>query len=378
MTNDIQIVRLSGQAKDVNRFLRIGYGVYRHDPFWVAPMLGDLKKTLSQDNPFFQHAEMGLWVASRHGQDIGRIAGIIDHSYNTCQNEKTAFFGFFESHNDPQASHQLFEAVHVWARQKQLRRMLGPMNPSTNDECGLLVEGFDSSPVFMMTYNPPYYVDLVLAEGFQKAKDLLAFYIDLRNNPLDRLQRIANGISQRSNNNLTVRPIRRKTLQSDLAKIKEVYNSAWQENWGFVPMTDAEIDFMAQRLRPMLVEGLVWITETPDQPVGFLVAVPDFNQAIKPLRGRFLTLRLLGFMPYLFGWRRPRLARLILLGTKKPFRRRGVESLMLAEGLKFGLRAGFRACEASWILEDNIKVQQLIALFGGKPYKVYRIYEREL
>src|SRR4029077_12216473 len=173
--------------------------------------------------------------------------------------------------------------IRDWARSKGMKRLLGPMNPTTNDECGLLVEGFDSSPVFMMTYNPRYYVSLVEGEGLGKAKDLLAFHIDLAKIPMDRLSRIGAKVRAR-NRDLAFRPVRRKTLAQDIVKVKEVYNAAWQDNWGFVPMTDAEVDFMGARLKPLLMEGLIWLAESDTEPVGFLLAMPDYNVALKPLQ----------------------------------------------------------------------------------------------
>ena len=191
MSSDTHIVPLSSQPKDVRRFLRVSYEIYRQDRLWVAPLLMDLKQILSERNPFFQHAEMQLWVATRDGRAVGRIAGVLDRAWNQHQNERAAFFGFFESIDDAQTSHSLFDAVFNWARQQGVRRVLGPMNPSSNDECGLLVEGFDSSPALMMSYNPRYYEALVTREGFHKAKDLLAFHIELANSPMERLERIA-------------------------------------------------------------------------------------------------------------------------------------------------------------------------------------------
>lgn len=377
MSRDLQIVPLSRRPKDVLRFLKVSYGIYRDDPHWVAPLLFDLKKVFSDANPLFEHAEMQLWVATRDGQDVGRIAGIVDRNYIRAQNDSAACFGFFECVNEPPVSAALFEAVYLWARQKGLRRVIGPVNPTTNDECGLLVDGFDSPPAFMMTYNPRYYADLLAAEGFVKAKDLLAYWIDLANNPMDRLGRIADKCRRR-NPELTFRPVRRKTLTADLAKIKEIYNEAWEENWGFVPMTDAEINFLAARLKPLLVEGLVSLVESPTEPVGFLLALPDFNEAFQPLRGRLLTPRLLGFLPYALGWRAPKSCRVVILGVKEGYRGRGLESVMLVEGFRVGYRLGFRGAEASWVLEDNLQSRRLIEAFGARHYKTYRLYERGL
>ena len=377
MSNDIQIVPLSRTSREVLRFLKVSYGIYEDDPNWVAPLLMDLKKVFTDANPLFEHAVMQLWIAIRGGQDVGRIAGIIDHNHNHAAKDPAAFFGFFESVNDPAVSGRLFETVFGWTRQAGLQRVLGPMNPTTNDECGLLIEGFDSPPVLMMTYNPRYYVTLVKAAGFRKAKDLLAFHMDLAKIPLDRLGRIAAKIKQR-NPNLVFRPMRRKTLEQDLAKVKEVYNAAWQDNWGFVPMTDAEVDFMAARLKPLLMEGLIWLAEAGAEPVGFLLALPDYNIALKPLQGRLLTPKLLGFIPYLLGWKCPPRTRVITLGVKDKYRGKGLESAMLIEGLKVGMDAGVTESEASWILEDNVMMCRVLEAIGGRSYKTYRLYEREV
>ncbi|HUJ43949.1 MAG TPA: hypothetical protein VLW52_10110 [Opitutaceae bacterium] len=377
MENNIQIVPLARNAPQVRRFLKVSYGIYRDDPHWVAPLLADLKKVFTDDNPLLQHAEIALWVAVRGGRDVGRIAGILDHNYARTQKDNAAFFGFFECLNDTAVSAKLFASVLAWARQRGAQRILGPMNPTANDECGLLVDGFDSSPVFMMTYNPRYYVDLVTAEGFKKAKDLLAFVMDITKCPLDRMARIAEK-TRRRYPELTFTPVRRATLARDLVKVKEVYNAAWEANWGFVPMTDAEIDFMAGRLKPLLVEGLVWLVESPTEPVGFMLALPDYNIAIKPLRGRLLTPKLLGFLPYLFGWKFPPRGRCITLGVKAKYRNRGLESVMLTEGFKTGFKVGFKDAEASWILEDNTMMCRLLEAFGARVYKTYRLYAREV
>lgn len=377
MGTDIEIVPLSRRTKDVERFLKVSCGIYQDNPHWVAPLWVELKRVFSEANPLFEHAQMQLWAASREGNDVGRIAGILDHHHNRVQNDHAAFFGFFECVHDSRVSQGLFDAAFAWARAQGVRRMMGPMNPTTNDECGLLVEGFDSPPVFMMTYNPRYYADLLGAAGFRKAKNLWAFQIDLAHCPMERLERIARQVKER-HPELKFRLVRRQTLDSDLAKIKEVYNEAWRANWSFVPMTDAEIQFLAGRLKPLLIEGLVWLAETPTEPAGFLLALPDFNEALQPLRGRLLTPRVLGFLPYLLGWKRPIRARVVALGVKEKFRGRGLESVMLLEGLKAGWHAGFREAEASWVLEDNVKMHRVLEVFGAKPYKTYRLYERDV
>jgi hypothetical protein len=377
MSHEMQIVPLSRRPGEVSRFLRFSYRIYGRDPYWVAPLLMDLKKVFTEANPLFEHAEMQLWMAVRDGQEVGRIVGVVDHHHNRSQKDSAAFFGFFECVNDAQVSGRLFETVFGWARQKGLKRVLGPMNPTTNDECGLLVEGFDSSPALMMTYNPRYYVDLLAAGGFRKSKDLLAYHLDVKDTPMERLEKLAERV-KRKWPELSFRPIRRKTLEGDLAKIKEIYNAAWQENWGFVPMTDPEIDFLAGRLKPLLMVDISWLVETATEPIGFLMALPDYNVAFKPLRGRLLTPKLAVALPYLLGWKTPKACRVITLGVKDSYRGKGLESVMLFEGLKEGRQAGIETAEASWVLEDNTMMNRLMEVYAGRVYKRYRIYEREV
>lgn len=373
--SELSIIPLTRTGASIQRFLRVPYPIYQDDPLWVAPLMDDLKKVFTDANPFFDHAEMQLWVAVRGGQDVGRIAGIVDRNFNSFQKENAAFFGFFECANDRSVAHALFESAVGWARLRGLSKMLGPLNPTTNEEGGLLVKGFDSSPVFMMTYNPRYYEELIAGEGFVKAKDLLAYFFNLANTPMGRFERIAAKFKGREPD-IKIVPIRRRNLTECLSKVKAVYNEAWQANWGFVPMTDPEVDFMADRMKPLLTDGLAYVAETAQEPVGFLLAMPDFNQAFKPLKGRLMTPQFFGFLPYLLHWKTPDICRVITLGVKAQYRGRGIEAAMLAEGLRTGFRLGFTGVEASWILEDNIAVQRVIELFGGKPYKTYRIYER--
>jgi GNAT superfamily N-acetyltransferase len=375
--HEIIITPLPRRSSAVRRFLTLSYVIYREDPNWVAPMLADLKKVFTDANPLFEHAEMQLWMATRDGRDVGRIAGILDTQHNRVAKDNAAFFGFYECVDDRAVSRALFAAVSDWARTKGVKRLLGPMNPTTNDECGLLVEGLGERPVLMMTYNPAYYPALIEAEGYTKARDLLAFHVDIAKAPLDRLDRLAARTRQR-HPELEFRPVRRRTLAADLAQLKAVYNAAWEHNWGFVAMTDAEMDFMAARMKPLLVEGLIWLVEAQGEAVGFMLAIPDYNEVFQPLRGRLLTPRLLGAMPFLLQRRFPKRCRVLTLGTKAAWRGRGLEAVMLSEGFKTGRRLGFVDAEASWVLEDNIMMCRFMEMFGARVYRRYRIYERAI
>lgn len=377
MNGPIEVIAVPRTRRQIDRFLRVAYPIYAADPHWVAPLLMDLRKVFTDANPLFTHAEMNLWIARQNGRDVGRIAAVVEHTHNQLHHDRAAFFGFFESLDHAAVANALFDEVAAWAQQRQLARLLGPVNPTSNDECGLLLEGFDSPPLFMMTYNPPYYPALFEQYGFRKSKDLLAFLIELADLPMDRLRRIAAKVRTR-NPEVALREVRRRTLSEDLAKVKEVYNAAWEDNWAFVPMTDGEIEFLASRLKPLLMEGLLWLAEVGTEPVGFLLALPDYNVAFQKLRGRLLTPQLIPAAPYLLGWKRPPMVRVLTLGVKRAYRGRGLETAMLIEGLRVGCAAGFTRAEASWILEDNVMMSRLLETIGGKPYKRYRIYEKEL
>lgn len=377
MSQPVEIIPLKRTAADVRRFLKVPYPIYAKDPHWVAPLLMDVEKVFSDANPLFEHAEIQMWIARRNGSDVGRIAAILERLHNETHADQAVFFGFFECINDQQVADRLFAQVADWGREKGMKRILGPMNPTSNDECGLLVDGFDSPPVFMMTYNPSYYPALTEGNRFAKAKDLLAYDFDLANTPMTRFERIWSKFQKREPD-IRVVPVQKRMLEAQLTQIQHVYNEAWEANWGFVPMTDAEIKFMAARLKPLLVEGLTQIAIKDDEPVGFLLATADFNEAFQPLKGRLMSTGLLKAAPYLLQWKTPRYCRVLTLGVKASYRGRGIEAAMLTHGLRTGFRLGFQRIESSWILEDNTAVQRVIELFGGKVYKRYRLYERPI
>ncbi|MFN2387755.1 MAG: N-acetyltransferase [Thermoanaerobaculia bacterium] len=322
---------------------------------------------------------MQLFLARRGGESVGRIAAILDRHHNEKQREQTAFFGFFESENDPAVSGALFDAAALWARERRMRTLRGPLSPSLNDEAGLLVDGFGKPPVVMMTYNPPYYPALVEAAGFRKSKDLLAYWLDIRPKPLARLEKLAARVSKQLPE-VRVRSITKRSLLRDLPKVQEVYNEAWEENWGFVPMTDEEMEFMAKRLKPLLDPDFVYLAEVPRpdgglEPIAFVMALPDYNQALAPLRGRLLPF---GWLKFLLASRRIPTLRILTLGIKRPYRMRGIHSVVFAACLRAALRRGFTGCEVSWLLEDNELVIRAVDLWEGYLYKTYRLYEREL
>ncbi len=373
----VEIHPINRDRAGLKQFLRVATDLYRNDPHWVAPLESDARKVLGPANPFFQHAEAALWIARRSGRVVGRIAAILNDAHNRTHASQTVHFGFFECIDDQAVANTLFQVAAEWAAQRGGRELVGPMNPSINEECGLLVDGFASRPLIMMTYNPPYYARLVETAGFVKAKDLIAFQIPVVASLSRRLAVLTARFRQR-HPDIQIRAVRRSELHEVIQRVKEVYNDAWEANWGHVPMTSGEIDFLAARLKPLIIDGLALIAGTKQEAAGFLLMLPDFNEPAQALRGRLLTPALAGFLPYLLGWKTPRDARLVAFGVKKKFRNHGIEPAMLGAALETALKLGFQNAEASWVLEDNLAVAQLIQTFGGRAYKTYRIYERAI
>jgi GNAT superfamily N-acetyltransferase len=370
----LRLVELAPDGAGRRRFLRVPFRIYRGDRHWVAPLLSDRHRVLGPENPFFTHARIALWVVSQDGRDVGSIAGIVDDHYNARHREATAFFGFFESINDPAVSGLLFGAVRAWARGRGMTQMLGPLNPSINEECGLLVEGFDAAPVIMMTYNPPYYAELFAQAELKRRKDLLAYRTVVDDSRLPRLERLAARGLARSGT-ITIRPIERRALGRDLRKIKDVFNAAWEDNWGHVPMTDPEVDFMATRLLPLVDEQIVLLAEDRGEAAAFLLALPDFNEALGRLRGRLWSPRLPLVLPYVLGFKRPRFVRVVALGIKREYRQRGIDAALIGRCLRVVLDRGYELCEISWILEDNVLMRRIGEMFGATVYKTYALYE---
>lgn len=375
----VLIQRIGRGRADLARFFDVADRLYARDPNWVAPLRSDAFKVFQDKNPFFRHGEIQLFLANRGSEAVGRIAAILDRNHNAFHHEKTAFFGFFESVDDPDVAGKLLDAVAVWGCERKMTVLRGPTNPTLNDEAGLLVDGFDSPPVVMMTYNPRSYVSLIESQGFRKAKDLLAYWFPLEEKPLARLERVADRFRRRESE-IVVRNVSKGGLAADLPKLRQVYNAAWEKNWGFVPMAPEEMDFMAKRLKPLLVEELIWLAEVkkPDgtlEPIGFLLVLPDYNRAIAPTRGRLLPF---GWLKFLLATRKIRTVRVVTLGIQKEYRMRGIQSIMMADTLRFLLQKRYTGAEVSWLLEDNDLVIGAVKLFGGKLYKTYRIYERAL
>jgi len=359
---------------DLMAFIRFPWKIYQENPYWVPPLIKDQLQKFSPESPFRAHAEMILYLAHRGGEIVGRIAGIIDHHYIQFHQEKLGFFGFFESVDDGEVAHLLFSSVAAWLRERGMEKMAGPMNPSTNDECGLLIDAFDSSPCLMMPYNLPYYPTLLEGWGLKKAMDLYAYWLEKTFFNYDRLKRITERILKREPR-LSVRPLNLRRFDEEVKIIKDIYNNSWSKNWGFVPMTEGEIDDLAKNLKPIIVPDLVLFAYWGDTPVGFSAALPDYNVVLKHLNGK---LGLLGSIKFLYFSRKINTVRIMLLGVKHSFQKKGLEGLLYIEIFKRGTHKGYPQGECSWILENNLLMQHGIEAMGGKRYKTYRIYEAQI
>jgi GNAT superfamily N-acetyltransferase len=370
----MQIEQVSDK-KGLDLFILFPWKVYQEIPNWVPPIISEMKFILGDKNPFFHHAEAAYFLARKDGVVVGRIAAIVDRNHINIHKEQVGFFGFFECLRDVAIAQGLINAAAAWLRERDIEIMRGPMNPSVNDECGFLLDGFDSPPMIMMTYTPQYYLDYMERSGLTKSRDLFAYISIIKDvSAGGRLEKLASGVRARVPG-LTVRPANMKQFQRELETVKDIYNSAWSHNWGFVPMTDEEIESMAKRLRPLIVPELLIMAEVNGSPAAFFMAVPDYNQVLSKINGRMGPV---GIMKFLWYSRKIRDIRVLTMGVKEEYRKRGIEGLLYLESFKAAMKKGYERAEMSWILEDNVLMQRGCELMGGKLYKKYRIYEKRL
>jgi hypothetical protein len=370
---ELQVEEVKNQ-QDLMTFIRFPWEIYQGDRYWVPPLIKDQLLKFDPKHPFRSHSEMIFFLAYRGGKVVGRIAGIIDHHYIEFHQEKLGFLGFFESIPDAEVAGILLSTVADWLKGHGMERMAGPMNPSTNDECGLLIEGFDSSPCLMMPYNPRTYPSLLEGFGLRKKMDLYAYLLETPTFHLARLDRITERLRKREPQ-LYVRPIRLRHFDEELKIVKEIYNQAWSKNSGFVPMTDEELNLTAKELKPLVVSELILFAYWGKDPIAFSVSLPDYYEVLKHLNGK---IGLLGAIKFLYYSKKINKIRVMLLGVKHDFQKKGVEGLLYIETFKRGNKKGYHRAECSWILEENILMQHGIEAMGGKRYKTYRIYEMPL
>lgn len=360
------------------KFIKAQWLFYKDDPYWVPPMLMDRKKLLDVDkNPFYKHSKIQLFLAERDGKVVGRIAAIINDNHNIEHNDKVGFFGFFECIQDQGVATSLFTAAEQWLRDRGMEIIRGPVNPSMNDECGLLVNGFDGPPVILMTYNPPYYAQLIEDAGYEKSQDLYAYLLRNANYASEKMKRLFDVIVKR--NDLVFRGLDFKDKQKfkrDVETLKFIYNEAWEKNWGFVKFTDEEFDFLAADLKQIADPNLVFIVESKGRTAGFCLALPDVNQAlIHNKKGSLLS----GVYHLLTKSKKIDLCRIIVLGVLPEFRNTGIDAAIYMEIGERAKKRGILLGEASWILESNEMMNKgLTSTMHGERYRTYRLYDKEL
>lgn len=370
----MEIVAL--QPGDTDEFIRFAWKVYAGDHLWAPPLVKERKAFLDgRRNPFFEHGRVQLFTAWDGRRTVGRLAAVINDAHDRFHAEHAAFFGLFECLPDAEAGAlALFRAAETWSREHGAAFLRGPVNLSTNElECGLLVEGFGVAPVFGSSYNPPHYAVLVEAAGFTKCKDLLAFY-RYHYPPLPpRVLRALDAAARlRSRQLVTIRPIDRRQIDAEALRIASIYNEAWADNWGFVPITDAEARYLARKLDEAMLSEASRLAEVDGEAVACLVSMPDLNQLLRPLNGRLTPWNGLRARA-----RRRHIdtARVALLGVKKPYRGLGLEARLLAEVWKH-MPTQILHWELAWILEDNDAMIRLLQEVGAIAYKRYRLYQR--
>jgi len=368
------------RGRDLAAFVDVPWhipGCVEH-PCWVPPlrmMVRDLLDT--KGNPFYRKADRALFLARRDGRLVGRIAAIENRAHNETHGDRVGFFGFFESVDDPAVATALFAAASRWLSARGLTAIRGPMNPSTNHDCGLLVEGFEEHPQFLTSWNPAYYERLVRASGLLPVKDLLGYWLPYGEpgfelNP--RLSALAQRAAARAN--MTFRDLEPSRFWTEVELVWQIYNSAWERNWGFVPMSRDEFMHMAKSLKPLLIPQFAFLAEVGGTPAGFFLAVPDFNVVFKQNpSGRLFPL---GALRIMLGKGKLRTGRIIALGIREEFRSGSVLPVFMHEASRRALAYGSPGAEASWVLEENQAMRQPVEGFGGRVYRRWRIYERAL
>jgi len=369
--------------EDRKAFLRLPWTVYKDDPHWVPPIFSErMDFTDPAKNPFFEHAEVAFFMAIRGDEIVGTIAVFTNLAHNEYHNENIAFFGFFEVLEDYEASQKLFQTAEAWAKEHGHIALRGPAQFSTNDECGLLVDGFKDRPRILMTYNPPYYMDMIEKLGYKYARDLWAWEIgveEFMNNIGDRLDKLTTRIMERKN--ITIRSMDKKRYAEEVEKVKTLYNNAWSKNWGFIPFTDAEFDKLAEDLYDILDPDLVLIAEKDGKTVGFSLTLLDLNEPLQLAYSKPNSPTWWVLAKMFWHWRiRKQVSwiRVFALGVIPEYRTLGIDALFYYKTAQTAAKKGIIMGEMSWILDNNDKMNKPIIAMGGEVYKTYRFYEKSL
>ena len=374
---DALTVRSVQNRAQMNEFIRLPRLLYRDDPNWVCPLYFEQKERFSKKNPFFQHARWRAWIAWRGGRPVGRISAQIDELHLQKFRDQTGHFGCLEAEDDPQVFEILFRSAENWLETEGMQRITGPFNLSINEECGLQIDGFDTPPRIMMVHGRPYYGQAVEAAGYRKAVDLIAY----RQPPDFEVPKVMQRLVSRVADRVHIRPLNRKRLKSELALLRDIFNDAWSENWGMVPITEAEFDEVGKAMTLLIDDNFVQIAEVDGEAAAMIVCLPNINEAIQDLHGSLLP----------FGWlkllwrlkvRYPKTARIPLMGVRKKYHHTPFGpalSFMITDTLRYPVLArGIREMEMSWILEHNSGMRNIIESLGGRACQTFRLYEKAL
>ena len=370
----VEIVNATSR-RDVSRWVDVPWQLYnkREHPQWIPPLRMTVHDALDRKKPFYRDAERELFLAIRDGKAVGRIAAIENRAHNRYHKDRTGFWGFFESIDDQEVANALFDAAGKWLKGRGLDSMQGPVMPSTNYDCGLLIDGFQHEPTFMTPWNPPYFATLAERAGHVKAKDLVAYFIPMADGSYE-LPPAFSAFATRAqkSSRLTFRDLDLKQWDKELERCWDIYNAAWEDNWGFVPMTKDEFVVMAKDLKPLMITQFAFMAEVDGEPAGFMFIVPDFNQILKNIPdGRLFPT---GAIKLLLGKSKLRSGRVMALGIKRAFRNRTIFPLFVYESFRRGREYGAVGAEASWILEDNELLLGPLRAAGLKEYRRWRIY----
>jgi len=367
----VTVTPVAGKA-DLDAFLKVPYRIYRDDPNQVFPLLDELKKFFDPGhNPFWNHAERELWLARRDGQVVGRVGACVDRYNNEHHGEKVGFFGFYEADDDPEAARALLEAARGWIAGRGMDTMRGPgCFTSNHDWYGLQVGGEFSRPVIGMPYNPRYYERQLTDFGLAGAKDLLAWHIVTRGEFPEKMQRLIDRILARPG--LVVRPFDMKRFFAEASLVRELYNACWSANWGFIPMDDEDFKFAAKDMKSMVDPAFLLVAEMDGKPIGFSLTIPDFNEALQPLKGKLLPF---GWLRFLLNKGKVKTARTLLMGVLPEYRKLGVDVAMVYRTMQAGFARGITSGECSWVLADNAPMNGIMESYGADAYKTYRVYE---
>ena len=366
--------------RELKRFVKAPFAIHRHHPLWVAPLIFERMEFLdAKKNPYFEHAEVELLIAERDGEPVGRISAQVDHRWDEYQGGRDAMFGFFETREDPTVAKALLEAACEWAAGKSRDRILGPMDFTTNDEIGILIEGYQRRPMILEPWHPPYYRELVEAEGFAKTMDVQMWELqfgDLKQGEEFDPSIHAAAKKALEDEGIVIRNMRKREMAAEVQRFMDVYNEAWGDNWGFVPITEAEVEFQAKNLKQVLDENWAYIAEKGDEVVGAALTLPDINQVLAKLDGRLLPF---GWLRFLRGKSRIDQLRVLALGVTHAYRHSGVAAGLYLRHLEEAAKPGaISGGEMGWILETNEPMNRAMEGMGGEVVKRYRLYERSL